>query len=327
MHRLLFLLSLTIGLLCLAGRSSADEAADRATARQLATEGHQALLQKDYATAYDRFRRADELLHAPTLTVGMARSLVGLGRLVDAQEAYQRVIREGVDKDSPEAWQRARSDAQEELAEIQPRLSWLTISVQGPAEAQVFVDDAELPRAAVGVRRATDPGERRVRATASGYLPAEQQVTLTEGQQEAVELVLQPDPNAQVAAVPAPVAPMQPPPAPAQKKRSNMPAYVAFGIGGAGLLVSVVTGALMLNAKSDLDDACTDDGVCPASEQDTLDNYHTLGSISAVGLGVAVAGAGTGLALFLTNRSSERANTRHITPYVGLGSVGASGRF
>ena len=66
--------------------------ADRATARSLAREGHDALLKKDYALAEDRFRRADQLVHAPSLVVDHARALVGLGRLVEAHERYALVL-------------------------------------------------------------------------------------------------------------------------------------------------------------------------------------------------------------------------------------------
>src|SRR5450432_550214 len=68
-----------------------ESASDRATARSLAGEGYAALKSKDYETAEDRFRRADELVHAPTLVVDHARALVGLGRVGEAYEAYQSV--------------------------------------------------------------------------------------------------------------------------------------------------------------------------------------------------------------------------------------------
>jgi hypothetical protein len=53
--------------------------ADRVTARGFAQEGQDALDRKDFTTAADRFGRAGELLHAPTLTLGLARAQVGLG--------------------------------------------------------------------------------------------------------------------------------------------------------------------------------------------------------------------------------------------------------
>src|SRR5277367_5346205 len=79
-----------------APRALAQSDADRATARSLGQDGQSALENKDYATAEDRFRRADKMVHAPTLMLGLARSLSGEGKYVEAQEAYNRIVREGL---------------------------------------------------------------------------------------------------------------------------------------------------------------------------------------------------------------------------------------
>ena len=92
---------LGLGLLWASAALAEPSAADRATARSLAGEGYQALQDKDYATAADRFGRADALVHAPTLMIDWARALVGLGKLVEAQERYEQIVREGVDPKSP----------------------------------------------------------------------------------------------------------------------------------------------------------------------------------------------------------------------------------
>src|SRR5262245_55934815 len=75
--------------------------ADRVTARILAREAHEALDDKDYAKAADRFARADALVHAPTLMLGLARAQVGLGQWVNALGVYGRIVREGVPAGSP----------------------------------------------------------------------------------------------------------------------------------------------------------------------------------------------------------------------------------
>src|ERR1043165_8586206 len=69
--------------------------ATREQARGLAAQGYDALQRKDYAVAEDLFRRADALVHAPTIVVDHARALVGLGRFVEAHERYELVMREG----------------------------------------------------------------------------------------------------------------------------------------------------------------------------------------------------------------------------------------
>ena len=72
----------------------AQNDSDRATARALAEEGYNALKAQKFEVADDRFRRADALVHAPTLVVDDGRALMGLGRFVEAQERFELVLRE-----------------------------------------------------------------------------------------------------------------------------------------------------------------------------------------------------------------------------------------
>jgi hypothetical protein len=301
-------------------------AADRATARSLAGEGYQALQDKDYATAVDRFSRADALVHAPTLMIDWARSLVGLGKLVEAQERYEQIVREGVEPKAPKSWQRALSDAGTELNQLKPRLAWITISVSGGEGARVTIDGVEVPPAAIGVRRAVNPGSLQVSVEAKGYLSQQKTLALREGAEDAAEFKLEPDPAAQevspVVAAPPPAAPVKP--------RNPTPMYVAFGVSAAGLAVGLVSGGLFLSKRSELQGVCNADGACQSTHTDTLNQYNTFGTISAIGYGVAVAGAGVGLTLWLTNRSSATpapAKAVVVHPYLGLGSVGAVGSF
>src|ERR1700729_1547326 len=76
--------------------AAGPSAADRASARALAAEAPRAFDDKDYATAADRFARADSLVHAPTLLLGLARADVALGRIVAANEAYNQILRETI---------------------------------------------------------------------------------------------------------------------------------------------------------------------------------------------------------------------------------------
>ncbi len=302
-------------------------AEDRATARSLAGEGYQALQQKDYAAAADRFSRADALVHAPTLMVDWARALVGLGKFVEAQERYEQIIREGIDPKAPKSWQKAFNDAGTELAALKPRLAWVTITVSGSSDARVTIDGAPVPPAAIGVRRAINPGERQLRVSAKGYLVQKKTLELAEGSDTQAEFTLEADPDQQAQASNmldsnAPASPST------VDKRSPVPMYVAFGVGGAGLIVGGVTGALALSKHSSLSKACNSNGQCPSSESDTLSSYHTLGTISGVGFAVGLAGVGAGAALWFLNKGAERpAAGLTVRPYVGFASAGAVGSF
>jgi hypothetical protein len=318
--------SVAAGLLWAGAAIAEPSAADRATARSLAGEGFQALQSKDYAAAADRFGRADALVHAPTLTLDWARALVGLNQFVEAQERYELIIREGVDPKAPKSWQRALEDAKAELAELKPRLAWLTVTVTGPSEAEVTIDGFAVPKAAVGVRRAVNPGARNVQAVAQGFLAQRQTLNLAEGEETAVAFALEVDPDQQAptAVVAKTSTGLERPPA-----KSRAPIYVALGVAGAGFVVGGVTGALALSKRSTLEKQCPDPAHCPDQDAGTINAYHTLGSISGAGFIVGVLGATTGVTLWLIDRKASAAPAQGfvVRPYLGLGSVGAQGSF
>jgi hypothetical protein len=320
--------ALGLGLLCavLLSRPAWAEPneADRATARSLALEGHAALHRKDYETAADRFGRADALVHAPTLVVDWARALQGLGRFVEAHEKYEQVLREGVTSSSPKSWTRALDDAKKELDALKPRLGWVIVVLKEPTEATVTIDDVVVPAAALGVKRAADPGFPEVKATAPGYEPFKQTVTVGPGEERTLEVTMIKAPE--VAAAPVPPSDDVYRGRPSQTRR--IASYVVLGVGGAGLLAGGVTGAMMLKKRSDLRSECIDN-TCRSSSSKKISTYHTYGTVSAATLAVGVAGLGTGLVLLLTEPKQEATGDAHLRwrPLIGPGLVGAEGTF
>ncbi len=317
----------------------AQSDADRATARSLGQEGQQAFESKDYATAEDRFRRADKMVHAPTLVLGLARALAAEGKYVEAQESYNRIIREGLPAGAPDVFKRALDDAKKEVDAVAAKVGSVTITVKAAGggdipDPQVVLDDHPINSASLGVKRAIDPGAHVLRATAEGYKPGELKFSTTEAGTADEPLMLEKDLSAPppVAANPAttaaPAATAVTTPdlttADASKGRKVLP-WVAFGVGGAGLIVGGVTGILALGKHSTLKDECT--STCPPSAQSDLDGYHTIGLVSDIGFIVAAVGGATGAILLLTQPKSGPTTGVTIVPTVGLGSVGATGRF
>jgi hypothetical protein len=107
---------------------------------------------------------------------------------------------------------------------------------------------------------------------------------------------------------------------------------VALVVGGIGLVGGGITGGLALNEHSVLVDECPKNK-CPAARQTTLDNFHALATISTIGFivgGVGVAGGVTLLVLAPSSKNAKDAagpNKASITPYIGVGEIGAVGRF
>ena len=312
-----------------ASPSAAPSEADRATARELALGGYKALQNKDYKTAADDFGRADSLVHAPTLVVDWGRALVGLGKYVEAHERFELVLREGVPADAPKPWQHALEDARKELDQIKPKLAWVTVVLKDPPDATVTIDGATVPPAAIGIKRAANPGSPIVRVTKDGYAAHEETITVGPGDEKTIEVSL--------TELPKPEAPPETPsPTYSSIDESSSgshhgAAFVMLGIGGAALIAGSVTGVLALGKHSDLQKICKGDS-CPSSAKKDIDSYHLLGTISGVSLAVGVVSVGTGIVLLATgHKSSSDAPPStaklHVEPLIGLGMLGATGTF
>lgn len=317
-------------------------AASREQARLLGKQGFEALQRKDYAAAEDFFRRADLLVHAPTLELDRARSLIGLGKLVEGHEQYQQVIREGVAPNAPWQWKAAVVEAQAELANVNRRMAWLTITVHGGKAPAVQIDGKAVPAAAQGVPRATNPGTRTVTAGGEGVLSVERSITLSEGQAAALELTLEPDPQAP--APPAPVEQAKVPrvvvieaaPLPARPDRT-LP-VVLLSAGAAAIVVGAITGALALNARSSLRQACGGRACVPESQGEyddynsKRDQYRGWGTASGVAFAMGAGATLGGAALWLFGKPSASERTalkKRAAPalHVGFGSLLVSGAF
>jgi hypothetical protein len=303
-------------------------AADRATARTLAQEGQQALESKNYAIAIDKFSRADSLVHAPTLLLGLARAQVGLGRLVEAQESYNRIIRDGVAAGSPHSWTKALEDATKEVAALPQRLPWVTITVLGPTNPEVVIDSTPVPIASLGVKRPVNPGNHTIKVSAEGYLPTERAITLSEGQSLTVNLELEQAPTDSSQIAKKSTGSFDTHTSTSSPETRRILAFGALGLGGAGLIVGGVTGALALRKHNQLTTACPNNGACDPSQGSAIDSYHTYGNISTVSFIVGAVGAAGGAILLLTQPSRESSSaTARVSAFVGVGSAGVKGTF
>jgi hypothetical protein len=325
--------------------------ADRATARVLGQEGQDALDKKDFKTAEDCFKRADSLFHAPTLALGLARSYAGGGKFVAAQEAYNRVVREGTPVGAPEVFKRAVQEATAELAQIAPKIAAVTITVTGADAPKVTLDDASVPTAALGVKRPVDPGSHVVKATADGFAPAELKFSVVEGGTATAQLTLE-KVSSVAASGPASGAPIAgvSPAAGATgsdtvvtstdtgsgRVPSKTIGIIALGVGAAGLATGAITGLMAMGKASDLKDRCVN-GACPADQQSNIDSYKTFGLVSTIGFVVGAVGAGAGIYFLATAPKEQKPVTlggsrptrvtATVTPFLGVGSAGLSGTF
>lgn len=306
--------------------------ATRNTARSLAGEGKDAFDAKNYARAFDLFHRAYALVPAPTIALYEAQSLIKLGRLVEAEEAYMRAIRTTLDAHSSEQFRAAVQDAERELAELQPRLPKATIVITGPAagstDVQVTLDGKPLPPAMVGVGIPVDPGRHVLRAVASGGEPSEVSFEISEKEQRRLEIAPVPG---EVAAPPPVVRADTAPPdvAPKPQRPWQKPLGIAVGsVGVAGLATGIVTGLMAGSRHATVERDCPGK-VCTegSAAADALESFRTLRTVSTIGYVVGGVGLAAGAALLLTAPPSSSQSARSVEVWVTAGGVSVQGAF
>ncbi|HWP09289.1 MAG TPA: tetratricopeptide repeat protein [Polyangiaceae bacterium] len=122
---------------------------------------------------------------------------------------------------------------------------------------------------------------------------------------------------------PPQTAPPPPPPPPPPKSEPNrLPAYISFGVGGAGLVTAVITGIVANSKYQHAKDRCS-----PNCTDDQVSSGKTMALVSTIATGVAIVGAGVGVTLLLTSSSSASATAAprvHVAmgPQGPLASVG-----
>ncbi len=274
----------------------------RTAARALAVQGAAAFEQRDFERALVLFQRAGAIIAAPTITLMEARTLVELGRLVEALERYGATEHMLVLDPDNEAYREAAAAAARETQPLLERIPTLRVRVGGPAAGEtvtIMLDQKSVQPALAAIDRPCDPGPHRVDVRTSLGRSATREFTLAEGAHEDIELTL------------GPLAPAPLPEPRAQPSNRGNTAGWALVISGAALTgVGTLTGVMALNHKSDLDAVCTPG--CPPSSSTTLDAYRRERNISYLTFlagGVALAG---GTYLVLTHPARKLA--LYVTP-------------
>ncbi len=350
--------SLAAALLSQAGASFAQTDEEKAAARALATQGADELKQNHFAQALDLVTRAQQLVHAPTHLLMIARAQVGLGKLVAAQESYLKLTREELAPTAPAAFRNAQIAARDELAAIEPRIGSLRIVLEGVGQKSVTVklDEQPVPPVLLGVYRPIDPGPHVVTVLPAGQSPMKGAVDVHEGEKKEIKLAV---PDAPPGAVP--VGPVASPDAAkpldtTQPPRDTTPPGfftplrgAGIGVGAVGIVGLVVGGVFFAKSGSTQSEANADAtsklGGCSTSNPSDCSKStpaqvayisHTVtpldqsaASQKTIGsLGVAVGGAAlvTGVVLIVVGKPKP-ANAAGIEPWFGGSAGGLRGTF
>jgi tetratricopeptide (TPR) repeat protein len=294
------LVALTLTLGSAPQRARADEGAAsiRMAARELAVSGADAYDKADYATALDRFQRAESLYKAPSIAVMVARCLARVGRLVEAVDKYEETLRMPLDASAPEAFQRAVAEAKGEVEAARARVARLELRLPSevPVGAEVRLDGRTVPPALLGVAIPVNPGTHHVVAQVGDRPPTNYDLSLAEGVHQSVQIAFA------SAAPDSPVVLAPPAPTLEAERKSPTLAIALLTGGGIALAAGTVTGIAALGHKSDLDKQCTPG--CPTNMSSDLKAFRLDRTLSYVGFGVGLAAVGVGT-YFLLHRDSS----------------------
>ena len=304
-------------------RAQAPDPSVVSAARALAEEAFALYDKGQYPAALDKFNRADELVHAPTMGLGAARCLERSGHWVAAAERYRAVSRVEPGRDASEAFKQAVSDAAKEGQALLAKIPKLRISIAGapPGEVSVTLDGAPVPAALLGLPRPTDPGHHRLTG-ARGTDVAVKELDLAAGDDVAVTLELTP-----AAARLAPVPPQQQ----GGGSTQRVIGWVGLGVGAVGLVVGGATLGVVLHDRSALvaSHGCTNDLACmPPATQAQVNGYNTVRSLPTAGFVVGGVGVAVGAVLLLTApRARPPLRALRLQPWLGPDGAGVTGVF
>lgn len=313
MIRLAFVVLLLLGSSFLSSPARAQDASARREAAELANRGYDKFTRGDYDEAIALFEQAEKLSHSPVILSFIAQSHEKLGRLIEAEQDYARVVNEKLDEDAPEDFVKAQRQARRQVPILERRIPRLVMRISGvPADqVEVTLDGEPLDPSQLDTPLRVNPGARRVVLRVEGQEPIERTIRATERQLTDVDLLL------------ATKVVERRVPTYVELEPTWVPPTIAYAVGLSGLTLGITAGALYIARADALRDRCPNRRCAPEleGEKDAIDS---IGIASAVGLSIGVAGAAVGTVLLLVGDGDDGAE---VEVGAGLGSVSVTGRF
>lgn len=273
---------------------------ERAAAEVMFEAGREAMAAGNFDLACEKFEASMKLDPAPGTLMNLGNCEERRGRVASAWERYIAAQRELPETD------RRKAFAAKKVKELEPLVPHATIVLadDAPEDTQVHREGIDLT-GSLGVRLPLDPGTHRIVAVAPGY--AEQTFELELELRSSARLVVEPGEKH-----PEPPEELGPTTTPAEEPVLWGPltqrqwAFVAGGVGLAGILTAFTTGALAYGEMQTMNEEC-DPGtrLCsPAgiAARDTGDRLATIANVAGV---IGVLGLGGGVYLYFADFDSS----------------------
>lgn len=253
----------------------------------------------------DSYRRDPQ----PVVLFHLAECEEKLGNVATALAHYEKYL-DVFDKMSPDeqkeeaAHEEQATARREALVKVLPKIT-LKLPEGAPPGTKVTRtsrDGVQVPLA-LNLPLVVDPGEVVLRVQAPGRRDVDLRVVVKQGEQKTVEVPMPPADKStdRVARVGKPLEPVPSylPALEGDSQGQRIGAYVAAGVGVAGIAVGAIAGAYTWGQKGIIEDSCRGKLCSPKGEEakDTAATYGTVSTVTFVVGGVALA---TGVVLYLT---------------------------
>lgn len=313
---------------------SSGTALDQAAGEQLFLEGRRLRQEGNCTDALSKFTESFRLDPRSGTMLNIAECSLTLGRIATAWAQFGKVqtLAHGQGSNDHLTYATRR------IAEIEPKLSWLTVIARNPLPGQrVTRDGIEMSEAQFSLKLPIDPGPHVLVIKAPGYLPRELSVTIGESaDSQTVELpMLVPVPaHAAVQAHTPPVNPSVPVRSPSQHvNHSTSPGpWLLGGVGAAALALGSAAGILALVDNQRLAQACPTGQRCTDRDMRLQGRRDLEASTATAAIPMGVVAIGVAVWWWFQDREpSNLGRAPIVTAAVGAGSgngaIWLTGRF
>jgi hypothetical protein len=298
---------------------------EREQAQSRFKRGKELMGSKRYGDALAEFRASHEIVASPNTRLEIARCLRNEGKIVAAYAELGRAAVEAKELAGEDnRYQRAFDAATADRAEIEPKLGFVSLTIQNPSpETRVTVGEQEIRQAAWGEPAPVIAGTSEIGVETPGHAPIKRTVTLAAGERSALTIDAQSGEPIGQASAPQPAEPPRPEPQPDRTSMRKW-AYVAGGVGGAGFVTLAIFGSLARSTYDDLRTVCGG-GPCPQSKADEISSGKTNQTVANIGLTLGILGVAGGATLFVLSlpKAGPTPNTALL---LSPGWIGVRGR-
>jgi hypothetical protein len=255
-----------------------------------------------WAEAFERFAAAEQLVHSPVFVVYMARAQRAAGRLLAARPLYRRVASEVVTPEAHKSWHDAKSEAVQELAELDREIPRLRA---GASAGGVLLRVDGVPVAPPGTLVEVDPGVHRIEAMKGAARVGRIDVTVSRGSGIVDAVVPIDDPE--------------------KRKGPIAPGAVTLATGLASLLVGAVAGGVALAREAEVKSRCDLAAMtCLESDKSLADSAITLSHVSTAGLVIGGTLSTVGIVLMVVRPGGQKPRALgRLCPAIGGATIGA----